>query len=103
MADPGFWSGGPSFDPRGALSPKVAQNRGFPLKLPENCMILKKSLAIPGSTGGAEGQTTTDQISMENLFWPHAAGCCLLHLCCHAFTVPPEHSTTAPLLRKAPE
>ncbi len=30
-----------SFDPR-ALSPKFAQNRGFPLKLPENCMIWKK-------------------------------------------------------------
>ncbi len=31
-----------SFDPRGALSSKFSQNRGFPLKLPENCMILKK-------------------------------------------------------------
>ena len=28
---------------RGPLSPKFAQNRGFPLKLPKNCMILKKS------------------------------------------------------------
>ncbi len=27
----------------GALSPNIAQNRGFPLKFPENCMILKKS------------------------------------------------------------
>ncbi len=33
-----------SFDPKGrALSPKFAQNMGFPLKLPENCMILNKS------------------------------------------------------------
>ena len=32
------------FDPRRALSPKFAQNRGFfPLKLPEKCMIFKKS------------------------------------------------------------
>ena len=29
--------------PVGGLSPKFAQNGGFPLKLPENCMILKKS------------------------------------------------------------
>ena len=29
-------------------SPKFAQNRGFPLKLPENCMILKKSWAASG-------------------------------------------------------
>ena len=43
--DPGFWSGAPSkvLTLRGALSPKFAQNRGFPLKLPENCMVLKKS------------------------------------------------------------
>ncbi len=34
-----------SFDPNGlALSPRFAQNRGFPLKLPENCMILEKML-----------------------------------------------------------
>ncbi len=41
-ADPGFWSGGPAeFFPGGrGLSPKFAQNRGFPLELPENCMIL---------------------------------------------------------------
>ncbi len=44
-ADPGYGSGGQkSFDPPlGALSPKFAQNRGFPLKLPENCMIIKTS------------------------------------------------------------
>ncbi len=43
-ADPGFWSGGQwSFDQKGGLSPKFAQNRAFPLKLPKNCMILKKS------------------------------------------------------------
>ncbi len=37
---------GPSvvLTPRGgALSPKYARNKGFPLKLPENCMILKIS------------------------------------------------------------
>ncbi len=34
-----FWPQG-----RGALSPKFAQNRVFTLKLPENCMILKKFL-----------------------------------------------------------
>ncbi len=41
-----FGHGGPAeFWPQeGALSPKFAQNRGFPLKLPENCMILNKSL-----------------------------------------------------------
>ncbi len=48
-ADPGFWSGGPSgvLTPRRALSPKCAQNRFFPLKLPENCMI-KKNLGAKG-------------------------------------------------------
>ena len=51
-----FGHGGPAeFWPQeGALSPKFAQNRGFPLKLPENCMILNKSLGArappPGST-----------------------------------------------------
>ena len=39
-----FGQGGQrSFDPKGALSLQFAQNRGFPLKLPANCMILKKS------------------------------------------------------------
>ncbi len=44
-AVPGFWSGGPSgvLTPREAMSPKFTQNRVFPLKLPENCMILNKS------------------------------------------------------------
>ena len=32
-----------------ALSPKFAQNRGFPLKLLENCMILKKSWGPGGA------------------------------------------------------
>ena len=32
-----------SLDPKGGLSPKFAQNGVFPLKLPENCMIEKKS------------------------------------------------------------
>ncbi len=53
--DPGFWSGGPSgiLTPRGAPSPKFAQNRGCPLKLPENYMILKKSWGqgLPGPQG----------------------------------------------------
>ena len=37
--------GGPSrvLTLRGALSPKFAQNWVFPLKLPENCVILKIS------------------------------------------------------------
>ena len=45
QTDPGFWSRGQwSFDPRGGGSePKFAQNRGFSFKLPENCMILKRS------------------------------------------------------------
>ena len=58
--DPGFWSGGQqSFDPKGGPEPKIAKNRGFPSKLPENCMILEKSWGqggpwiAPGSaTGG---------------------------------------------------
>ncbi len=39
-----FGQGGASrvLTPKGALKPKFAENRGFPLKLPENCMILKK-------------------------------------------------------------
>ncbi len=42
-----------SFGPRGgALSSKFAQNRGFPLKLPENCMILKKSWMQGGGGSG---------------------------------------------------
>ncbi len=43
--DPRFWSEGPSgvLTLVGAMNPKFAWNRGFPLKLPENCMILKKS------------------------------------------------------------
>ncbi len=32
-----------SFDPKGALSQKFSQNRGFSLKITENCMILNKS------------------------------------------------------------
>ncbi len=43
--DLGFWSGGPSrvLTPGYIASPKCAENRGFPWKLPENCMILTKS------------------------------------------------------------
>ncbi len=39
--DPGFGSGRSSgvLTPRGDLSPKFTQNRVFPLKLPENCII----------------------------------------------------------------
>ena len=44
-ADPGFWSGGAS----GVLT-QFAQHWGFPLKLPENCMIKKKSWG-QGGTG----------------------------------------------------
>ncbi len=32
----------------GALSPKFAPNRGFPLKLPANCIVLKKILGERG-------------------------------------------------------
>ncbi len=44
-ADPGFWSEGSQqrFDPKGGPEKKKCENKGFPLKLPENCMILKKS------------------------------------------------------------
>ncbi len=40
-----FWPGGPAvfWPPGGALSPKFPQIGGFPLTLPENCMILKNS------------------------------------------------------------
>ncbi len=50
MADPVFWSGGSSgvLTP-GGPSPKFAQNGGFPIKLPENCMILKKILGARGA------------------------------------------------------
>ncbi len=46
----GFGQGGQqsfNLEPRGrgAPEPKFVQNMGFPLKLPENCMILKKFLA----------------------------------------------------------
>ena len=44
-ADPGFWSGGAqqSFDPKGVWAQNLLKIGVFPLKLPENCMILKKS------------------------------------------------------------
>ncbi len=51
-ADPGFWSGGPvEFWPQLGLSPKFAQNRGFSLKLPENCMILILGAMWGGGVG----------------------------------------------------
>ncbi len=54
--DPGFWWGAQRrFDPRGALSPQFAQNRGFPEKIPENCMILDKSWWQGGLLGSASG------------------------------------------------
>ncbi len=42
----------PSFDAKEGLSPQFAQNRVFRLKLPENCMILKKSW-VKGVGGGS--------------------------------------------------
>ncbi len=42
-----FAQGDPEFCPP-RLSPKFAQNRGFPLKVPENCMILKKKKNLGG-------------------------------------------------------
>ena len=61
-ADAGFWSEGPvEFWPqRVGLNPKFAQNRGFPLKLPENFMTLKTSWGVwssrpPGPPGSASG------------------------------------------------
>ena len=43
-ANPGFGSGGPAeFCPQGGSEPAICQNRGFPLKLRQNCMLLKKS------------------------------------------------------------
>ncbi len=48
----GFWSGRPSrvlTSRGGALSPNFAQNGGFPLTLPGNCMILKKILGARGN------------------------------------------------------
>ncbi len=56
-----------SFDPKGggALSPKLLKIGGFPLKLPENCMILKKSwgqggLGPQGPPGSATGVSGAD-------------------------------------------
>ncbi len=52
-ADPGFWSGMPSrvLTPEGARVQNFALNMGFPLKLLENCMILKKYLGGKGRPG----------------------------------------------------
>ena len=51
--DPGFWSGGFSgvLTPRGGLSPKFAQNRDFPLKLPEKCTTFEEILGARGGPG----------------------------------------------------
>ncbi len=63
--DPGFWSGGAqqSFDPRGALSPKFAQNTGFPLIA---CMMLGKSWG-QGAPGSAGGRTSVQSLSWVGL------------------------------------
>ena len=38
-----------SFDPHGGNpEPKICSKQGFPLKLPKNCMILKKSWEVGG-------------------------------------------------------
>ena len=70
-ADPGFWSGGPSgvLTPRRALSPKCAQNRFFPLKLPENCMI-KKNLGAKGGGAGWCLHCTDHLTALGKLTWP---------------------------------
>ena len=48
-----------SLDPKGgALSPQFAANMGFPLKLPQNCMILKTSWGQGGRAPGPPGSAT---------------------------------------------
>ena len=49
----GFWSRGANgfLTPGGGVNPKFAQNRGFPLKLPENFMILKNKSWAKGGSG----------------------------------------------------
>ena len=81
-ADPGFWSGGPRrvLTPRGPWAHNLLKIRVFPLKLPENCMILKKSLGQrgpgppgpPGSaTGGSAwvGRLTSGRLCFEVRFF----------------------------------
>ena len=52
-----FGQGGQqSFDPKGALSPTFAHNRGFPLKMPQRCMIIKNL----GGQGGPPGSTSEE-------------------------------------------
>ena len=62
-----------SFDPRGALTPKFAQNRGFPLKLPENCIILKKIWGVrgqaPRAPWRAKANTCGWQLIRTHLIW----------------------------------
>ncbi len=63
-ADPGFWSGGQwSFDPReGALSPKFAQNRGFPLKIAWKLHGFEEILGAGGPGSAGEKQCRKVQI-----------------------------------------
>ena len=51
--DPGFWSGRPSrvLTPRGALSPKFVQNRGFSLKIAWKVHDFEDILGARGSPG----------------------------------------------------
>ncbi len=58
-----------SFDPKGGgLSPKIAQNRVFPLNVPEKCMIKKKK--ILGARGGPGPQAPLDPLLTLSLFSP---------------------------------
>ena len=86
-ADPGFWSGVPSrvLTPEGALSLKFAQNRGFPLKLSKNCMILNKSWGqgedrVPSPPGSASEFPYASVIVLKRLFPQSVSTCAAL---CH--------------------
>ena len=59
-ADSGFWSGGTIgvLTPRGALSPKFAQNGGFSLKIAWKLHDLKKILGARGPPGSATGMNS---------------------------------------------
>ncbi len=75
---------------RGGLSPKFAQNRGFPLQLPENCMILKKKLGARGARAPSwirqwEAQTVVCFVQLWNSMGednPHADNQALLASIC---------------------
>ncbi len=73
-ADAGFWSGGPSgvLTPVEALSPKFAQNRGFPLKLPE--ILRARGPGPQGPPGSGSGQPGGRDPCLSSLRFTGAGG-----------------------------